>query len=617
MAIETDIAVVAQEALSRFTSQTSAGNGGSADAQPTDPVQAAPEDGVTLTLSAQGRMLAAFASVVDAATVAASVDKAAADAATTAAAAQAVPSADPVSIPLPVTLPVTRATLYAIEARLVAARRGAAAIAQADSERPDSADPARLKQAEQATESLYGRAANPFAGRSRAELSAIVYDESGAYTVNERYAAANQRTELDNRFWAPVFQRALTTGDWRPVVEAGLVFYASLSPLERTAYPPNYVQLMQQYLALDDLKPEASLPPKQQADLVHMLESLVLPSSPLALAGGVIRGLVLPRITPSALMLIAQAPKLVDILPVSSIVRAVQDDAYLVLLQRVFGVTRREDEPAVVKRTGLSMQNRDFLSAGDRRYLADAYIYAAANGIALEEVDALADDLAAYRLSRADDEPAPGGERALNVAGGPSYVCMSSEDMALARRMLASRAAHDTQLDHAFLAWLLSPRGGGWRSEEDSGHAVGFSALEKLLAGLAGVGIGERAGDEASLESDYRYTLYRISLQDMQELPALKPGAPSTDSAIGARVLSLAAQLVALARSEAADLAFMNNALMLLRMYRFSLKMSDTEQRTLSELVYASLRKRRIHPRRGKRRWGSGVFSSTVAAILP
>ncbi|WP_343584131.1 hypothetical protein, partial [Herbaspirillum sp.] len=509
---------------------------------------------------------------------------------------EAAPSAGPASDPLP----ITRATLHAIEARLVAARHGADAVAQADRERPDSADPARLKQAGQATESLYGRAPNPFAGRSRAELSAIVYDESGAYTVNERYAAANQRTELDNRFWAPVFQRALTTGDWRPVIEAGLAFYASLSPLERTAYPPNYAQLMQQYLALDSLQPASPLPPQQQADLVHMLESLVLPAGPLALAGGVIRGLVLPRVTPSALELIAQATKLVDILPVSSIVRAVPDDAYMVLLQRVFGVARREDEPAVARRAGLSLQNRDFLSLGDRRYLADAYVYAAANGVPLEEVDALADDLAAYRLLRADDGHAPAGETAAGVAGSPAYARMSSDDIALARRMLASRAARDTQLDHAFLAWLFSPRGGGWSAGDERGHAVGFSALEKLLAGLAGVGIDERAGDEASLESDYRYTLYRISLQEMQEFPPLKPDVPSADNAIGARVLTLAAQLAALARSEAADLAFMNNALMLLRMYRFSLKMSDAEQRTLAELVYASLRKRRIRSRRGK-----------------
>ncbi|MGC8001069.1 hypothetical protein ACP3XN_27075, partial [Salmonella enterica] len=54
--------------------------------------------------------------------------------------------------------PITRDTLFAIEARLVAARRGADAIAAADAELPPSNDPQRLRQARQATESLYGRA---------------------------------------------------------------------------------------------------------------------------------------------------------------------------------------------------------------------------------------------------------------------------------------------------------------------------------------------------------------------------------------------------------------------------------------------------------------------------
>lgn len=609
MAIETGIAVAAREALSRFTSQASPGNDDADNTASTGSTQpAAPEEGVTLTLSAQGRLLAAFASVLDAA-AAAQPASSSASSASAAASADALPT-DP--------LPITRATLYAIEARLVAARRGAEAIAQADRERPDSADPVRLRQAEQATESLYGRAANPFAGRSRAELSAIIYDESGAYTVNERYAAANQRAELDHRFWAPVFQRAMTSGDWRPVIEAGLAFYASLSPLERTAYPPNYVQLMQQYLALDSLRPGAPLPPQQQADLVRMLESLVLPSGPLALAGGGVRGLALARITPSALALMAAAPKLVDILPVSGMVRAAQDDAYQTLLQRVFGVSRREDEPMVARSSGMSMHSRDFLGFGDRRYLARAYAYAAANGLALEEVDALADDLAAYRFSRANGGDGPAQPAvSIRAVASPQYYRMSDEDKVLARRILGSRAARDTGLDHAFLAWLLSPRGGGWRSEEGRGHAVGFSALEKLLAGLAGVGIGERASDEASLEPDYRYTLYRIGLQDMQELPELKNAAPSADNAIGARVLALAAQLAALARSEAADLAFMGNALMLLRMYRFSLRMSNAEQRTLSELVYARLRKRRIRPRRHKLFVAWGERSPSMPPLFP
>ncbi|MFX7879386.1 hypothetical protein ABTK13_24245, partial [Acinetobacter baumannii] len=46
--------------------------------------------------------------------------------------------------------------------------------------------------------------------------------------------------------------------------------------------------------------------------------------------------------------------------------------------------------------------------------------------------------------------------------------------------------------------------------------------------------------------------------------------------------------------------AFMNNALMLLRMYRMSLTMSPAEQRTLAELVYSAMKKRRVRARRGK-----------------
>lgn len=585
MAIETGIAVAARDALPPFTSQASGGNAG-ADTAGAAPAAspAAPEEGVTLTLSAQGRLLSAFADIVDSAVAeAAASASTSTDAAAEAAQAKNIGSTQP-------PYPITRATLYAIEARLVAARRGADAVQRADAEVPASDDPARLRQAKQATESLYGRAPNPFAGRSRAELSAIVYDESGAYTVNERYAAANQRTELDQRFWAPVFQRAVASGDWRPVIEAALVFYAALSPLEQTAYPANYPQLMRQYLELYNLQPQAPLPPQQQADLLQMMESVVLPSGPLALAGGVIRGLVLPR-APSMAELVAAAPHLADLIQVSNLAHSVQDSAYLVLLQRVFGISRREDEPAVLVRRpmpgAIPAPAREYLAFGDRRYLAEAYAYAQDGDIEAEDVDALAGDLAAYRQARAQGSVSA-------VAGvTPRYYRMHADDLAAAQRMLASRAARDTRLDHGFLAWLLDPGGGGWSDAQGSGHAVRFSALERLLAALAGVGIGEQA-QEGELEPGYRYALYRIGLQEAPETHA-----PPVQ-ADGARALTLAAQMAALARSDAADLAFMNNALMLLKMYRLSLKMSDAEQRTLAELVYSSLRKRRLRPRRGK-----------------
>lgn len=595
MAIETEIAVAARDALPPFTSQASANQAG-ADHAVASAAPAAPEEGVTLTLSSQGRLLAALAGIVDSA--AADADALAAVAAV---ATDAVDSAGPATpakaakAAEAVDQPITRATLYAIEARLVAARRGADAVQRADSELPPSDDPARLAQARQATESLYGRAANPFTRLSRAQLSAIVYDESGAYTVNERYAAANQRTEQDQRFWAPVFQRALGSGDWRPVIEAALVFYAALSPLEQTAYPANYAQLMRQYLALYNLQPQAPLPPQQQADLQQMMTALALPSGPLALAGGVIRGLVLPR-APSLAELVAAAPHLADLVQVSNLAHSVQDSAYLVLLQRVFGVGRREDEPPVARRNGnAAAPARDYLFFGDRRYLADAYAYAQENGIAPEEVDALVADLAAYRQARTAGAQARDGLAQRAAVAGTAQVSQRphADEMAAAQRILSSRAARDTRLDHGFLAWLLDPA--GWSEQEGTLPAVRFSALERLLAGLAGVGIGERAGDDSELEPGYRYALYRIGLQE--EAAEARPPAASADAA---RNLTLAAQMAALARAEASDLAFMNNALMLLKMYRFSLRMSDVEQRTLAELVYSSLRKRRLRPRRGK-----------------
>lgn len=601
MTMETDLAISARDALTQLAQQNLPRNDAASTlaAAPAAVTAVLPDEGVTLSLSAQGKLMAALASAVDNVTAAAVDSTEAAQAASVPAVARTVLDAG---------TPITRNTLFAIEARLVAARRGADAIAAADAELPPTDDPQRLRQARQATESLYGRADNPFADKTRAELSAIVYDESGAYTVNERYAAANQRTELDQKFWAPVFQRALESGDWKPVITAALVFYTSLSALEQTAYPDNYAQLLQQYLDLYQWQSPSSpstLPPQQQADLARMLETLVLPLGPLALAGGVIRGLMLPRLEPSLAELIADAPRLADLVQVNNSARAAQDSAYLVLLQRVFGVARREDEPVPLRRAAAAASPRDFLAFGDRRLLAEAYAYAQLHEMALEDVDALAHDLAAYRRARAgaasiraagqsDAKVAAGSREAVDAALSHA-ARMSSEEAVIARRLLTSRTASMTQFDHGFLAWLLDPAGAGWRDGELSGHAVSFSALEKLLAGLAGVSVGETVGEASEVEASYRMTLERIALQ---EPPLLRP--PSQAAAEGTQTLTLAAQMAALARSDAADNAFMNNALMLLRMYRLSLTMSPAEQRTLAELVYAAMKKRRVRPRRGK-----------------
>ncbi|MCA1325057.1 hypothetical protein [Herbaspirillum sp. alder98] len=553
MTIETDIAVATRDALSLFTSH--AASAADSDAEP---AAVASDDGISLSLSVQGRLLAALDSTAQGAEVAA---------------VEIADRADKMAIP--------RLTLYAIEARLLAARTGAEAIARADRELPPSSDPDRLRQAAQATESLYGRAPNPFASLGRSALSAIVYDESGAYTANERFAAASQRAELDRAFWQPVFQRALGSGDWRGVIEAGLSFYASLSPLEQSAYPANYVQLMQQYLALDSIGNPAKMPPAQQVELANWLQALVLPSGPLALSGA----LALPRLSLSASTWLAMGPRLVELLPLSSMATAAEETNYQVLLQRVFGAASRDDEPAVARRLVQSATAREFLSLADRRYLADAYGYAAANGLALDEVDLLAGSLARYRLARA------GGALRFAGANRSEAARMTSAEMAMAQRMLGSSAARETRLDHGFLAWLLNPDG-GWHQAQAAGE-INLTSLQRLLAGLADVDPMQSAGAQDTLESDYRYALYRINLLQMaQGVAAQSAPLPGDQAQV------LGAQLAALVASDSDDPGLLGNMLAMLRMYRAAFNMSAAEQRILSELVYASMRRKRARPRR-------------------
>ncbi len=68
-----------------------------------------------------------------------------------------------------------------------------------DAELPKSGDKDRLASAKQATEFLQGKkdVKNPFAGKSRDELTAIVANDTGDYTVNERRAALAERDKQE------------------------------------------------------------------------------------------------------------------------------------------------------------------------------------------------------------------------------------------------------------------------------------------------------------------------------------------------------------------------------------------------------------------------------------
>jgi hypothetical protein len=70
--------------------------------------------------------------------------------------------------------------------------------AAADAEVPPSNDPARVANARKATDFLNDKGINPFGGKTRDELTAIIYNDTGDYTRNERLAALTERAKLED-----------------------------------------------------------------------------------------------------------------------------------------------------------------------------------------------------------------------------------------------------------------------------------------------------------------------------------------------------------------------------------------------------------------------------------
>ena len=193
-------------------------------------------------------------------------------------------------------------------------------------------------------------------------------------------------------------------------------------------------------------------------------------------------------------------------------------DGYNTMLQRVFYVTSKADEPPVATVAYIGTGHRDFLRKEDRQFLANTYQFAAENGDSLKEVDALAFDLAGYRYLQATGnniEHKPGD--GWNTDGSPHYWKMDASDITIGTRILTSKSAPATSMDHGFIAYLTNPRGGGWISDNNGGHAVSFTFLEKLVDATGG-GHGESV-ESASVESGYKNSLYWINHLDVPDLP--------------------------------------------------------------------------------------------------
>ena len=114
---------------------------------------------------------------------------------------------------------------------------------KANAEVPNSDDPVRLARAKQATvfcQNPSNDSANPFLGLPREDLTKIIYDDSGAYTVNERSAALSEQQRQHYNYWSPIIDDAFMSGDYRKLYRSAIEYHDKLSPIEKSFAPAGY-----------------------------------------------------------------------------------------------------------------------------------------------------------------------------------------------------------------------------------------------------------------------------------------------------------------------------------------------------------------------------------------
>lgn len=119
-----------------------------------------------------------------------------------------------------------------------------------DSEVPKTSNPELLARAKQATSFINDASRgghsviNPFAGLSREQLSNIIYDDSGTYTVNERHAAWRESYDQEEAWREKVVAKAMDeynrTGKLTEFFKSVLSYFKELPVIEQAQYPTDY-----------------------------------------------------------------------------------------------------------------------------------------------------------------------------------------------------------------------------------------------------------------------------------------------------------------------------------------------------------------------------------------
>ncbi|AGZ33656.1 MULTISPECIES: hypothetical protein [Pseudomonas] len=161
---------------------------------------------------------------------------------------------------------LSRKELAAFAARILDSIGGAGYLLAKDfydSQLPDTDDPELIERAKKANAFAMGTGDNPFKGLSRDQLSLIIYDESGAFTISERRAALSERTEQHNAWARHIIDKMNSeyrkTGRIDNGLQETLDYYKSLPPVEVAQYGNYEAGIMMQMGLQEVERPEFNI----------------------------------------------------------------------------------------------------------------------------------------------------------------------------------------------------------------------------------------------------------------------------------------------------------------------------------------------------------------------
>lgn len=121
---------------------------------------------------------------------------------------------------------------------------------------PEPADASALASASAANDYVNNlNGPNPFADLSREQLSTIANDESGTFTMNEKYAAYRQAYDEEQAWRSKVVAEGMQeyhrTGKLTDFFKSALAHFNGLPSAEQSLYPGNYAADLQDKVDLD------------------------------------------------------------------------------------------------------------------------------------------------------------------------------------------------------------------------------------------------------------------------------------------------------------------------------------------------------------------------------